>query len=62
MDPVSRKTFLITMAVLIVVIAVFLALNIAQFNRKTWDTEHPIVNTNISWEQTYHAGAWGDAV
>ena len=62
MDPVSRKTFLITMAVLIVVIAVLIVLNIDQYNRQTWDTEHPIVNTNISWKQTFHAGAWGGQV
>ena len=31
-----------------------------EWNRKTWDTEHPLVNSNISWEQTFYKGAWGE--
>ena len=26
----------------------------------TWQTEYPIVNSQISWEQTYHGGAWNE--
>lgn len=25
------------------------------------DSVHPFVNTRISWEQTFHAGAWSEA-
>ena len=25
------------------------------------DSVHPFVNTRISWDQTYHAGAWSGA-
>lgn len=24
------------------------------------DSVHPMANASVSWEQTYHAGAWGD--
>ena len=24
------------------------------------DSVHPMANASINWEQTYHAGAWGD--
>ena len=27
---------------------------------ETWDTTHPIPNANISWEQTFHGGPYGD--
>ena len=57
----SRKSFLVTLAVLMVVISGLIVLNRAEDNRQTWDTEHPMVNTNVSWDQTYHAGAWSGA-
>ena len=25
------------------------------------DTVHPFVYTNVTWLQTFHSGAWGDA-
>ena len=61
MDPVTRKSFFITLAALMVVIAGLVMLNRADDNRQTWDTEHPMVNTNVSWEETWHKGAWSDA-
>ena len=38
-----------------------IVLNRAEDNRQTWDTEHPMVNTNVSWEETWHKGAWSGA-
>ena len=36
-----------------------LAINLAVPEPKSEpDSVHPFVNTQISWEQTYHAGAW----
>ena len=60
MDPVTRKSFLITVAALIVLIAGLIWLNIMEDNRQTWETEHPMVNSNVSWEQTFYSGAWSD--
>lgn len=57
----TRKSFLITLAVLILVISGLIVLNRAEDNRQTWDSVHPFVNTRISWEQSFHAGAWSDA-
>ena len=25
-----------------------------------WQTEYPMANANISWEQTFHGGAWNE--
>ena len=27
----------------------------------THDVEYPIANVNVTWEQTFHAGAWSEA-
>ena len=56
----SRKSFLITLAALILVIAGLVMLNRAEDSRQNWDTVHPMVNTNVSWRQTYRAGAWSE--
>ena len=57
----TRKSFLITLAALAVVIAGLIVLNRQEDSRQAWDTVHPMVNTEISWEQTFHSGAWSDA-
>ena len=57
----TRKSFLITLAALAVVITGLIFLNRTEDCRQTWDTEHPMVNTNVSWEQTFYSGAWSDA-
>ena len=57
----NRKSFLITLAALALVIAGLIVLNRTEDSRQTWDTEHPMVNTNVSWRQTYHTGPWSDA-
>ena len=56
----SRKSFLITLAALAVVIAGLIVLNRQEDSRQAWDTVHPMVNTNVSWRQTYRAGAWSE--
>lgn len=57
----SRKSFWIALAALAVVITGLVFLNLAEDCRQTWDTEHPMVNTKVSWEQTFHSGSWSDA-
>ena len=57
----TRKSFLITLAALILVITGMVMLNRAEDSRQNWDTVHPMVNTNVSWRQTFHSGAWSDA-
>ena len=52
---------MVALAVLVLVISGLIVLNRAEDNRQTWDTEHPMVNTNVSWEETWHKGAWSDA-
>lgn len=52
---------MVALAVLILVISGLIVLNRAEDNRQTWDSEHPMVNTKVSWEQTFHSGAWSDA-
>ena len=52
---------MVALAVLILVISGLIVLNRAEDNRKTWDSEHPMVNTNVCWRQTWHRGAWSDA-
>lgn len=27
----------------------------------THDVEYPMANVNVTWEQTFHAGAWSEA-
>ena len=57
----TRKSFIIALVIIAaLVIGMFVLMN-AEENRKTWDTEHPLVNSNISWEQTWYKGAWSDA-
>lgn len=57
----TRKQFWTAMAVIIAVMAAIVWVTVKEEQRQTWDTEHPMVNTEISWGQTWHAGAWGDA-
>lgn len=56
----SRKSFWVALAALAVVITGLIFLNRAEDRRQTWDTEHPMVNTKVSWEQTFRAGAWSE--
>ena len=27
---------------------------------QTWQTSYPMANANISWEQSFHGGAWNE--
>lgn len=59
----SRKSFLITLAALL---AVIIGLAVEDFcvadEKPVWDVSYPMANTRISWEQTYHAGAWNSEI
>lgn len=55
----SRKAFGISISVIAAVILALAGLNIGLEKEKTWDSEHPMANARISWEQTFRAGAWG---
>lgn len=57
----TRKSFIIALVIIAAVITALCVLLVAEENRQTWDTEHPLVNSNISWEQTFYKGAWSDA-
>ena len=56
----SRKGFIIALVVIGAIIIGLCVLIANEWNRKTWDTEHPLTNANISWEQTFYKGAWGE--
>jgi len=56
----SKKSFRIIISILAVVIITIFGMNIAEDQKKTWDSEHPMANARISWEQTYHSGAWSE--
>ena len=56
----SRKSFIIALVILAAIIIGLCVLIANEWNRKTWDTEHPLTNANISWEQTFYKGAWGE--
>ena len=50
------------MFIALLILAGMIALNVAVPEPKPEpDSVHPFVNTRISWEQTFHAGAWSGA-
>ena len=52
----------VPMFVALLILAGMIALNVAVPEPKSEpDSVHPFVNTRISWEQTFHAGAWSEA-
>ena len=57
----TRKQFLVALVIIAALVIGMFVLMEAEENRKTWDTEHPLVNSNISWSQTWYKGAWSDA-
>lgn len=57
----TRKQFLVALVIIAALVIGMFVLMAAEENRKTWDTEHPLVNSNISWSQTWYKGAWSDA-
>ena len=57
----TRKQFLVALVIIAALVIGMFVMMAAEENRKTWDTEHPLVNSNISWSQTFYKGAWSDA-
>jgi hypothetical protein len=52
----------VPMFIALLILAGMIALNVAVPEPKSEpDSVHPFVNTRISWEQTFHAGAWSEA-
>ena len=52
----------VPMFIALLILAGMIALNMAVPEPKPEpDSVHPFVNTRISWDQTYHAGAWSGA-
>ena len=58
----NKRTFRILFSVLAAGIIALAGMNIALDNEKTWDSEHPMANAKVSWEQTFFSGAWGEGV
>lgn len=58
----SKRTFRILFSVLAAGIIALAGMNIALDNEKTWDECYAMANAKISWEQTFHSGAWGEGV
>lgn len=56
----KKRTFVIFISVMAVVLAVLIGINKQEDNRKTWDTCYEMANANVTWLQTYHAGAWNE--
>lgn len=52
----------VPMFIALLILAGMIALNVAVPEPMLEpDSVHPFVNTRISWEQTFHAGAWSEA-
>lgn len=56
----SRRAFAIIMSVLAAAIIALAGADMALETEKTWDSEYPMANSRISWEQTFHSGAWSE--
>lgn len=54
----SKKTFRISISIMAVVLSALIGMNIALDNEKTWDVSYEMTNTNVTWLQTFHSGAW----
>ena len=54
----DRKSFLITFGVVMAVIIAILCWGWCRAQEEPWDVSCPMTNTNITWAQTYHPGAW----
>ena len=52
-----RKLALAALAALILAAAAILVYEARQV-KPAWDESYPIVNANISWDQTYYGGIW----
>ena len=57
----SRKQFAIIISVLAAAIMAMAGIAAAMENERTWDSEHPMANAEISWSQTFHGGSFSSA-
>ena len=56
----TRKAFSITLSILAAGITALAVMNARPVEAKGWDTCHAMATANISWEQTFYGGAWGE--
>ena len=55
----SRKSFVITLSVLLVIIGTLIFLNVKQDNRQDWDVCYEMANKNIAWTGAGYSGIYG---
>ena len=60
----ERKVFATVMAVIVIILLCWLVYEVCDVLNAPVrpDVEHPLVNSNISWSQTFYKGAWSDAL
>ena len=57
----KRKGWIMALALAVIALAIYAAWTEAGAEgRREPDAVFPMANTNISWSQTFHAGAWGE--
>lgn len=56
----SKRTFSIFISVIAAGIIALAGMNMALENEKTWDECYEMANAKISWQQTFHSGAWSE--
>lgn len=54
----SRKAFLIAMGIILAAMAAIMIIAYTAEAEQNWDVCCPMANTHVTWEQTYHSGAW----
>lgn len=57
----ERKVFALVMLIILLALIVLAVLTACgAFDQAVWkpDVSYPMANAKISWEQTYHPGAW----
>ena len=58
----ETKGQIIFVIMIILAIVIGLVWNAVEESNKppTWQMSYPMANAHISWEQTYHGGAWNE--
>jgi len=54
----GKRAFRITISIMAAVLFALIGMNISLDNEKTWDVCYEMTNTNVTWLQTFHSGAW----
>lgn len=54
----GKRAFRITISIMAAVLLALIGMNISLDNEKTWDVSYEMTNTNVTWLQTFHRGAW----